>query len=268
MERTIDRTSYRRSLRNDYHSVETKETSSKTFTMINFFLNEVIVAIALVIVVLAIKYFELEEVESWIKENLTGQYTITSLYGLMKSKIEYIKEDFDTIDMINISGEISGEVLLQASGEELAETLSTNVENISDDVKNVKKNYSLILPVNGVVSSRFGERESTSDLISTNHLGIDIATESGTDIKASHSGIITMAKKFSTYGNCIMINDGKLTTVYAHCSKIEVTEGQKINQGDVIGKVGMTGNATGPHLHFEIRYEDRFVNPADILGEI
>lgn len=265
LERTIDRTSYRRSLRNDYHSVETKETSSKTFTMINFFLNEVIVAIVLVIGALAIKYFEFEEIESWIKENLTGQYTITSLYGLMKSKMESINKE---IDVINVSGDISGEVLLQTSGEVLTETLSTNVENISDDVENIQKNYSLILPVNGVVSSGFGERESTSDLVSSNHLGIDIATESGTDIKASHSGTITMAKKFSTYGNCIMINDGKLTTVYAHCSKIEVIEGQKISQGDVIGKVGMTGNATGPHLHFEIRYEDRFVNPADILGEI
>lgn len=264
MERTIDRTSYRRSLRNDYHRLESKEENSKTFTMVNFFLNKVIVAIMLIIGALTIKYFELEEAENWIKENLAGDYTITSLYSLLKSKIQFKKENFDASNLLETSGDNSGE----ASGEVLVETLSSNVETISSDVEYIKKNYNLILPLNGVISSGFGERESTSDLVSTNHLGIDIANESGTDIKASHSGTITMAKNFSTYGNCIMINDGKLTTVYAHCSKIEVSEGQKVNQGDIIGKVGMTGNATGPHLHFEIRCEDRFLNPTDVLGEI
>lgn len=268
MERTIDRTSYRRSLRNDYYRVESKEENSKTFTMINFCLNKIIVAIALVLGALAIKYFEIEEAENWIKENLKGEYTITSLYSLLKDKIQFINEERSTMGMINISGDVSGEVLLQASGEVLLEALSRNAENVSGDAEYIKKNYNLILPVSGVVSSSFGTRESTSDLISSNHMGVDIATESGTDIKASHSGIITMAKNFSTYGNCIMINNGKLTTVYAHCSKIEVSEGQQISQGDVIGKVGMTGNATGPHLHFEIRCGDRFVNPVDVLGEI
>lgn len=260
MERTIDRTSYRRSLRNEYHSLEKKEENSKTFTIVNFFLNKVIVAIILIIVALTIKYFEFEEAEVWIKENLTGGYTITTIYNLMKSKIQFNNENFDTRNLLGISGDSSGEMLI--------ETLSSNVKIISGDAEYIKKNYNLILPLTGILSSGFGERESTSDIISTNHTGVDIATKSGTEIKASHSGIITMAKNFSTYGNCIMINDGKLTTVYAHCSQIDVTEGQKVTQGDVIGKVGMTGNATGPHLHFEIRYEDKFVNPIDILGEI
>lgn len=264
MERTIDRTSYRRSLRNDYHRLESKEENSKTFTMVNFFLNKVIVAIMLIIGALTIKYFEFAEAESWIKENLTGDYTITSLYGLLKSKIQLKRENFNSSNLLGVSGDSSGEI----SGETLVETLSSNVEIISGDAEYIKQNFSLILPLTGILSSRFGERESTSDLVSSNHLGIDIATESGTPIKASHSGIITMAKNFSTYGNCIMINDGKLTTVYAHCSKIDVVEGQKVNQGDAIGKVGMTGNATGPHLHFEIRFEERFVNPTDVLGEI
>lgn len=65
-----------------------------------------------------------------------------------------------------------------------------------------------------------------------------------------------------------MIENGDLVSVYAHCSSINVKEGQIVQKGEYIGNVGMTGNATGPHLHFEIRYKDRYIDPKDILGEI
>ena len=67
-------------------------------------------------------------------------------------------------------------------------------------------------------------------------------------------------------GNHIKIVNGDVTTVYAHCSEILVKEGDSILQGQQIAKVGQTGNATGPHLHFEIRKEDRFINPRLILN--
>ena len=62
-----------------------------------------------------------------------------------------------------------------------------------------------------------------------------------------------------------MIENESLTTVYAHCSKINIKKGEKVKQGDKIGEVGMTGNATGPHVHFEIRYNGEFINPEDII---
>lgn len=66
-------------------------------------------------------------------------------------------------------------------------------------------------------------------------------------------------------GNCIMISSGDLVTLYGHCSKITTQNGKAVKQGEKIGEVGMTGNATGPHVHFEIRYEGRFVNPEDVI---
>ena len=66
-------------------------------------------------------------------------------------------------------------------------------------------------------------------------------------------------------GNHIEIKNGDVSTVYAHCSKIYVNEGDKIIQGQQIAEVGETGNATGPHLHFEIKRDGRYVNPDLIL---
>ena len=67
------------------------------------------------------------------------------------------------------------------------------------------------------------------------------------------------------YGNHVEIKNGDVSTVYAHCSKIYVSEGDKIIQGQQIAEVGATGNVTGPHLHFEIKRDDRYVNPDLIL---
>ena len=87
------------------------------------------------------------------------------------------------------------------------------------------------------------------------HTGIDYACPEGTEILASADGVVMFSQFDSTgYGNAVIIqhNDGK-STVYAHLSKINVVQRQKVNQSDVIGLSGNTGNSTGPHLHFEAR---------------
>ena len=132
------------------------------------------------------------------------------------------------------------------------------------DANYVKETHSITLPLTGIVSSRFGPRQAT-DIISPNHKGIDIAVNEGTVFIAAMSGIVTVASSEGTYGNHIFIQDGDITTVYAHCKKLYVKEGDRIFQGQELGEVGQTGNATGPHLHFEIRREDRAIDPELIL---
>lgn len=105
-----------------------------------------------------------------------------------------------------------------------------------------------IRPVSGSVSSRYGPRWGTT------HKGTDIAAPTGTPIKASAAGTVTFAGEYSTYGKLVIISHGNgVQTYYGHCSVLNVKEGQKVSSGQVIAKVGSTGNATGPHLHFEIR---------------
>ena len=116
-------------------------------------------------------------------------------------------------------------------------------------------------PLSGTITSEFGEREATIEGMTTNHKGIDIAANSGTDIKAAISGTVSVAEENSEYGKFIKIVNGDVMTVYAHCKTLKVKVGDKIKVGQTIATVGSTGNSTGPHLHFEIRYENRFINP-------
>lgn len=100
------------------------------------------------------------------------------------------------------------------------------------------------------------------------HTGMDIAANTGTAIRAAASGTVTMVKYNTTgYGYHLMISHGGgVETLYAHTSKIYVKQGQWVNQGDLIAAVGNTGRSTGPHCHFEIRINGRYMDPAKYIG--
>ena len=99
------------------------------------------------------------------------------------------------------------------------------------------------------------------------HLAIDIAAGQGVPVYASDSGVVVYAAwNSSGYGNMVMIDHGNgFQTLYAHLSTISVRCGQSVYQGNTIGLAGSTGNSTGPHLHFEVRYFGTFVNPYTVL---
>ncbi|MCX7918990.1 MAG: M23 family metallopeptidase [bacterium] len=117
--------------------------------------------------------------------------------------------------------------------------------------------YGFIWPVEGEVLSFFGERSGRI------HQGIDIAAKKGTKIYAAMSGkVIYSDNELGRYGNMIIIEHKKgFSTVYAHNAKNLVRKGKQVKRGQVIALVGQTGNATGPHLHFEIRKGKEPVNP-------
>jgi len=99
------------------------------------------------------------------------------------------------------------------------------------------------------------------------HTGIDIGAASGSNIVAANSGKVIKAYYSSSYGNTVIIDHGGgITTLYAHASKLLVSTGQTVNRGDVIAKVGSTGNSTGPHLHFEVRKNGSHVNPMPYIS--
>lgn len=102
---------------------------------------------------------------------------------------------------------------------------------------------------------------------STNHLGIDIAGNEGEAVYATDAGVVVYAGWNNYgYGNMIMIDHGNnFQSLYGHLSAINVSCGQSVGQGDVIGAIGSTGHSSGPHLHFEIRSLSSFVNPHDVL---
>lgn len=120
-----------------------------------------------------------------------------------------------------------------------------------------------IRPISGGrQTSSFGGRKAPTRGASTNHKGIDLATPTGTAVMASSSGRVTRAGWLGSYGYVIYIShpDGKETR-YAHLSKILVSPGQSVKQGQKIALSGNTGRSTGPHLHFEMRVNGTPVNP-------
>lgn len=128
---------------------------------------------------------------------------------------------------------------------------------------NTALGVSLIRPVQGIISSRFGERSS---IRSGAHTGLDLAIAAGTPISAAASGTVSFAGWKGSYGWLIVINHTNgVQTYYGHCSKLYVSEGQSVTQGQVIGAVGSTGNSTGPHLHFEVRVNGIAYNPLNYV---
>lgn len=145
------------------------------------------------------------------------------------------------------------------------ETLVSSISQMEKDAEDVKKICDFQKPLSGKITSEFGEREVISSVMTADHKGIDIAANYGTDIQAAISGQVVEADSNSEYGKFIKIKNEDVLTVYAHCSKLKVKKGDSIKKGDVIAEVGSTGKSTGPHLHFEIRLSDRYINPRLVI---
>ena len=143
--------------------------------------------------------------------------------------------------------------------------VSTGKVNTSTSIsyKKVALGINLIRPISGTITSRFG---SVSSLRVSNHTGLDIAAPTGTKVKVCAGGTVTFSGYRGSYGYLVVVNHGNgVETYYGHCSKLYVTAGQQVNQGDVIAAVGNTGNSTGPHLHLEIRVNGIAYNPQNYL---
>ena len=148
---------------------------------------------------------------------------------------------------------------------EATEEESVTLTQMEQDAKDILETKSLIIPLKGTITSRYGLRNPETPTVPKNHTGIDIAVNEGTVFIAAMSGVVEEVSSEGDLGNHIKIVDGDVMTVYAHCKTIYVKQGEQITQGQQIGEVGSTGNTTGPHLHFEIRKENRYVDPDLIL---
>ena len=146
---------------------------------------------------------------------------------------------------------------------EIAENVELSQEE--KDINYIKETINFIKPIEGKISSMFGPRNPTTPTVPKNHTGTDIAAETGTKIVSATDGTVVLASSKGDYGKHLKIQINDVMIVYAHCNKLYVKEGDSVKQGQEIAEVGATGNVTGPHLHFEIRYQDRYIDPQSIL---
>ncbi len=209
---------------------------------------------------------ENENMESEVDANLVNVNAVTTneVESNTVNANEIATNTMDTNTVGGVGGAVTNEIVEAEGDTKEAEKNTEQKSQYELDVEYIKENYHFIVPVEGTVTSRYGTREAT-EVVSANHAGIDIGANEGTAIYAAMDGTVTVSSEEGEYGKHIDITNGNVLTRYAHCSKLLVKEGDKVKQGDKIAEVGSTGNSTGPHLHFEIRRENRSINPEAIL---
>ncbi len=133
--------------------------------------------------------------------------------------------------------------------------------------RNNERGPGFMMPVSGNVTDSYGWRMHPVRRRKLFHAGVDFAAPQGTPILAAGSGVVYYAGWMRGYGRLLVIrHENGLSTVYGHCSKLRVRQGQRVRGGQLIGNVGSTGVSTGPHLHFEVRVNGRAYNPMSYLG--
>lgn len=144
-----------------------------------------------------------------------------------------------------------------------ADRLTAEIINLMDkDSPYVGGEFTWPCPASRYISSSFGNRLHPTLNVWKFHTGIDIGCSAGKDIVAAASGKVIMSQWYGGYGNCVMIDHGGgIVTLYGHASKLLVSKGQVVKQGQVIALVGSTGRSTGPHLHFEVRKNGQYIDP-------
>ena len=240
-------------------------------------------------------YIFSEDFTNKSKEILSQDINFSKIYSVVASKISEMynnlnnseqesenlndgSSDEQKEEIINNDENIGGAEEILTSEMPEGETITSetsvgetgaNEENelsqMEQDANYIKNTISFIKPVDGKISSAFGLRNPTTSTVPKNHTGTDIAAETGTKIVSATDGTVILASSTGDYGNHLKIQINDLVIVYAHCNKLYVNEGDLIKQGQEIAEVGSTGNTTGPHLHFEVRYQDRYVDPQLIL---
>lgn len=207
-------------------------------------------------------FSEAEDIVNKLKEKKSSNIEKITI----SEKYETELKDMTTVDEAVAKLYIEPKKIVVASNKNTSsKKTSSGTVNTATNISStkVRLGVSLIKPVSGIISSRFGVRSS---IRSSAHTGLDIATSAGTPISAAASGTVTFSGWKGSYGYMIVIthSDG-VQTYYAHCSKLYASAGQTVSQGQTIAAVGSTGNSTGPHLHFETRVNGIAYNPQNYL---
>ena len=216
------------------------------------------------------KYYAImegEEEKAYVSDFAQAEEIVTKLKQKNSNNIDKIAilemYDVDLKEFAEVEATVAA--LYQQKIVPVKKTTSTGKVNTSTTISYKKPalNINLIRPVSGILTSRFG---AVSSRRVSRHTGLDIAAPTGTKIKATAGGTVTFSGYKGSFGYMVVVNHGNgVETYYAHCSKLYVSAGTKVNQGDVIAAVGNTGNSTGSHLHLEIRVNGVAYNPQNYL---
>src|SRR5262245_200530 len=210
---------------------------------------------------------KLLELES-LSERLSTLFQNDSLNKRLKVALPAIggsKVDYPTADLLGNSNSKPDMELLKDRTSDLESQLRL-LEQVAEKRATILRFTPSIWPLRGHITSHYGNRTDPFDGDAEMHLGLDIGGIYGSPVHAAADGIVIYAARKAAYGNLVIIDHGNgLTTRHGHLSRFNVRVGQRVKRNDVIAFVGTTGRSTAPHLHYEVRQNDRPVDPRRYL---
>lgn len=193
--------------------------------------------------------------------------TLESKRAESQAIIDSLQSDKSSLEKA-LADQEAAEAAARAEIKRLAEQQAAAARSSGSTSVPSKYSGTMIAPASGPVTSPYYMRVHPVTGKLRQHTGIDYGAPYGSDIVAAASGTVLVAGYNSGgYGNYVVINHGGgITTLYAHASRLCVSAGQSVSQGQVIAKVGSTGMSTGPHLHFEVLVNGAHTNPANYVN--
>src|SRR5436309_14109961 len=175
------------------------------------------------------------------------------------------KIDYPTAELLGSANLKDGIDLLRDRTAEMENQLML-LQQVAEKKATIRRTTPTIWPVKGPLTSYYGNRADPFSGEGEIHLGVDIGALFGTQVRAPADGKIIYAQRKAAYGNLIIVDHGNgFTTRLGHVSQFAVKAGHRVRKNDVMGHVGTSGRSTAPHLHYEVRINDRPVNPRNYL---
>jgi murein DD-endopeptidase MepM/ murein hydrolase activator NlpD len=222
--------------------------------------------------------FEMQEIKAEkhklaqeIKTVASEKQEIEKEKHLLNSKLKSLESKLLSVeDYLSKRGVIKGSLPVGgASTNKVSYDLSylQFLEERADYLYNSIRGIPLGYPVYGRITSHMGWRKNPFGRGYEFHSGIDIYAPHGSKVRATADGVVVFAGWYGDYGKTVIIrHPSGYLTLYAHLSKIDVKEGQRVKAGDVVGRVGSTGRSTGPHLHYEVIEDNKPIDPSKFLA--
>jgi murein DD-endopeptidase MepM/ murein hydrolase activator NlpD len=213
---------------------------------------------------LSSKINELEDLSEKLTKTLEGDTFFKRLGTVNLKGLGGTIADYSTADLLSANLKQNMDVMKDRA--EQLETQLRSLQEIAEDRQSLIRSTPTLWPVRGAIGSAFGRRRDPFTGAPDNHMGVDIIGIWGTPINSPADGVVIVARRQGDYGNLVIIDHGRgMTTRFGHLSRFNVRQGQIIHKGDILGYVGSTGRSTAPHLHYEVRLNDRPVNPRTYL---
>ena len=233
-------------------TVSVNSESKKDIKLLKKMIIQILICVSIYLIVYTIKnneYIFSEDFTNKANEILSYDTNFLELYDILKQQFQNIFHRQENDEQ----QEESREEGIGGAEEEVTENSEEQIENSGEttelsqteqDIINIKNTTTFIKPVQGSVSSKYGQRDSAIGAVPKNHTGTDIAASLGTKIISATDGEVVLSSDQGDYGKHLKIQIGEVSIIYAHCNDLYVKQGDKVTQGQEIAEVGSTGNST------------------------